>query len=662
MHTTLARVLAVEDRRWWLPLIGGLYLVSFAVLAWLAWQRSGVGVLVAGVALVATSLLLNRVLRCGRRGAVAQVFRWVVPAAMAVLGIVLLVLWRPGDATTEGWGFLGLTSLYLGVGQLLAAVRCRRRWHWVLGIVLVTACAALFVAGLVGFAEGAAGWPRWVLAAGVLLSPVALSLLSEGVLCVAPARGAPPARVGLMLTVIGAVVAVAGVWAMVAAAGIEFRYALIGALVLVVLIGAIASNTPVDVVIVAVVVALVWSVIPSGEDPTVTVQPGPGDRTLVALGDSYMSGEGARRYFAGTNHKGHNECRRAPTAYTPVAVSGGQDGVPEVLAFLACSGARTSHIGGSPQQPGEPVDGPPGGLNQLDQYDRLRPQLDVALVVVSIGGNDAHFGSIGRYCVAPGDCTEIAKQWLDGLADVSSTVYETYRQIRDRLGDTVPIVVVPYPIPLNENKCSWSLLTANEHRFLYGYTSELNRVLRRAAEDAGLFYLDPIVLSLGERELRICDGNNPADVGVNFFAMNSVRGLFEQSINPQNWFHNSFHPNEQGHEAMADTLVEWLRQNPDLTPRADPLADRGAPPIATVEQIMRDDQFRHCGNPNSGLPHCDGSANDWARAQLVDTGWRLLPWLLLIIIGIWAAWLWPIWLWRRHVSKAMEPPEPARRQ
>lgn len=106
-------------------------------------------------------------------------------------------------------------------------------------------------------------------------------------------QGVPPARVGLMLTVVGAAVAAAGVWAMVAAAGIEFRYTLIGALVLVVLIGAIASNTPVDVVIVAVVVALVWSVIPSGEDPTATVQPEPGDRTLVALGDSYMSGEGA---------------------------------------------------------------------------------------------------------------------------------------------------------------------------------------------------------------------------------------------------------------------------------------------------------------------------------------------------------------------------------
>lgn len=102
MHRTLTRMLAVEDRRWWLPLIGGLNLVSIAVLAWLAWQRSAVGVLVAGVALVVTSLLLNRILRCGRRGAVAKVFRWTVPAAMVVLGVVLLVMWRPGDATTEG--------------------------------------------------------------------------------------------------------------------------------------------------------------------------------------------------------------------------------------------------------------------------------------------------------------------------------------------------------------------------------------------------------------------------------------------------------------------------------------------------------------------------------------------------------------------------------
>jgi hypothetical protein len=36
---------------------------------------------------------------------------------------------------------------------------------------------------------------------------------------------------------------------------------------------------------------------------------------MVALGDSYISGEGARRYFRGTDEPRENLCHRAATAY-----------------------------------------------------------------------------------------------------------------------------------------------------------------------------------------------------------------------------------------------------------------------------------------------------------------------------------------------------------
>src|SRR5215212_278600 len=51
---------------------------------------------------------------------------------------------------------------------------------------------------------------------------------------------------------------------------------------------------------------------PAATDP---VDPNPGaDERIAALGDSYLSGEGARRFFRGTDAPRSNTCHRAPTA------------------------------------------------------------------------------------------------------------------------------------------------------------------------------------------------------------------------------------------------------------------------------------------------------------------------------------------------------------
>jgi hypothetical protein len=59
-------------------------------------------------------------------------------------------------------------------------------------------------------------------------------------------------------------------------------------------------------------------ILPSGGGPTPTPLPTltPGAK-IVALGDSFISGEGAvgSAYLPGTNVVGSNECRRAKTAY-----------------------------------------------------------------------------------------------------------------------------------------------------------------------------------------------------------------------------------------------------------------------------------------------------------------------------------------------------------
>lgn len=83
---------------------------------------------------------------------------------------------------------------------------------------------------------------------------------------------------------------------------------------------------------------------------------------IVALGDSYISGEGAPDFFAGTDQKGvdRNECRRASTAY-PALIADSAAGQPVFdeddramraitdltepgLDFYACSGAKLRDV------------------------------------------------------------------------------------------------------------------------------------------------------------------------------------------------------------------------------------------------------------------------------------------------------------------------------
>ena len=65
-----------------------------------------------------------------------------------------------------------------------------------------------------------------------------------------------------------------------------------------------------------------------------------GTGTIVALGDSYASGEGARLFFPGTDVTGGNNCRRSSNGY---AYRGAQ-ALGQRLVFLACSGALSDQI------------------------------------------------------------------------------------------------------------------------------------------------------------------------------------------------------------------------------------------------------------------------------------------------------------------------------
>ena len=440
-------------RRALVPL--GAYLLAFGLLSLGGARRTAPVVLVAAALLVVAAVLTQRLLREARRtGRPGPRTRLLVPLAIMAAGAGLVAYWALGGST-GGWGLAGVCALYLGAGQALAEVRARRdapRWR---GPAVSAACAALFAAGLLLCLGVSAPW-LLVAAVALLLAPVGLTLTSEDVL-----RRPPRAlRLGLAA---GPLAALAG-GLLLPVAGVPAAFTWPAVAALFVLVGAIASNTQADVLLIVTVIGLIWAATPRPAEPAGTIEPERGASALAALGDSYMSGEGARRFFEGTNDAGVNECRRSPTAYAHLVVLAG---AAEHLAFYACSGAVASHL--HRRGKWEPT--------QLAQLRSLldRSGADLDLVLVSIGGNDAGFATIGMACLAPGSCVERGQAWLTRLEEVGRRLRSAYAEIRRVVRDDVPVVAVPYPDPIRETPCGYSLLGEDEHRFLHRFVEQLSR-------------------------------------------------------------------------------------------------------------------------------------------------------------------------------------------
>ncbi|MEL6894268.1 MAG: hypothetical protein AAFP84_21935, partial [Actinomycetota bacterium] len=350
----------------------------------------------------------------------------------------------------------------------------------------------------------------------------------------------------------------------------------------------------------------------------------PGAATIVAFGDSYISGEGARSFFDGTDQKGdrRNECRRAPTAY-PALLAAAQGRAPgdrpgdgddvlrvdgldgSSLDFVACSGAKVRNIVDidpprDPDDPAErarnterraslPCDPPDDRLGAQypcgpDDVYGNRLQLDhvaadrsaTELVLVSIGGNDARFGEVVTGCLLPGSCADRREIWLDRVGALALDLQVGYERIREAFNpdatNDVPIVVMPYPMVLTESSCAGSPLDSSEHEFISEFTTVLNQQIEAAARRAGVhFFAEGIFAFAGH---RICESSSPA---VNLVALQPTSGDVLERMDPGSWPHNSMHPNESGHRLIAERLATWLndeaivdaeRANPDAAPDA----------------------------------------------------------------------------------------------
>jgi lysophospholipase L1-like esterase len=578
--------------------------------------------------------------------------------AVGALAVVIFVKWQ-GD----GFGLAGMILIYFGIGSLMVQWRHKEdeKHGTVWGFVLL---AAGLLIGLVGFAllgrlSGPAHAVPLLLVGVALLGllPPGISLLSERAIHrLSDNQETPdPWRLGGMF---------GGALLFVSAAGVAFVLAgsvwvVVAIVILGLLMVALASSTQADLVAVIAVLALM-GITPLAAAYPQGLNPGEHSKVLVALGDSYMSGEGASVYYTGTDDGGGNTCRRSPTAWAAMA---GQERPFDGLAFLACSGALTRNV--RSDQSSKPVPeaqtGEPG--TQLAQYRNLQAHshFTPALVVLGIGGNDAGFSTIGLMCVAPGDCSSKKGLWLDGLNQVEAMLRSTYAEVRAQFPLT-PVVVIPYPDPIANGKrqCDQVALSTNERQFITDFLHNLNARAKKAAADYGFYYLTAMQDSLATSHLQLCDPLNEGRPGLNFIGLRSVNGIAEQRFSPANWAHNSLHPNERGHAAMLRVFQNWLVDAGTLPANApgSPAKPSETPRSGTTGTQSQAVALAQppCDLLDISPAGCRPQGQAWVEQQvstlLVTKGWLGL----LLAASAWAASV-AFFGWRRlKAKKAMDQP------
>lgn len=283
-------------------------------------------------------------------------------------------------------------------------------------------------------------------------------------------------------------------------------------------------------------------------------------RNVLVLGDSYSSGEGAgdqdRPYF--TNQGQDDTCHRTKNQYAGWLFSA------EQVTVLACSGATSRNLFDAGQN---------GEKSQLAQLrlliaDGYRPDA----VFMSIGGNDIGFEEIVKSCAAEpfSVCTarlgpSAAQQETAALIKaVPQILKKSLKEVQQVFADTgvaamPPVLVLPYPQLFAKDYTTTELTCVGEPRFqafllsrAYETFDDLQRQLNSEVakgvelartEDGVPAHFVSEVMHAVPAQHSICS-TAPWFVTLTFggYAAGSPE---------------MFHPNVQGHQAMAARINSW---------------------------------------------------------------------------------------------------------
>lgn len=323
--------------------------------------------------------------------------------------------------------------------------------------------------------------------------------------------------------------------------------------------------------------------LPNGVDDVawdaVAFQPLPGKpaNQVVAMGDSYSSGEGVTpddswAYYRETDHDGNdkalrNACHRSSDAWSRLgklsdnpsqSIGSRSDAFDPSLDYhmTACQGARGHNLWvGDPGEYGEPAQ-----LDQgyLDQYTNL--------VTLSIGGNDARFTDILNNCVTyfpghvGGSCADMSldndgkpvSQTIPALltGTVIPDMEKTIRSVASAAPNAA-LLFMGYPQPVENAAPCTALFGGSSITWFRGIAGQLHDLQSQEVtklRDGGLNirFADPV---------PVFDGKGACGTAE---AIHAVVTRFSHGDAKQVVSQQSFHPNEYGSTLYAQVLERTL--------------------------------------------------------------------------------------------------------
>lgn len=184
----------------------------------------------------------------------------------------------------------------------------------------------------------------------------------------------------------------------------------------------------------------------------------------VALGDSYSSGVGSRVFYEESG-----ECKRSPYAYGPLVAAAKS----YTLSFEACAGAKTKEV----------------NEKQLGTLST-----STALVTITIGGNDAGFGTVMEECAVYyfwcGEAIEEADKYIKN--SLPAALETTYKDIRAK-ATTAQVIVLGYPKLFTKEgaTCGVNTLTSGNEKKINESAEKLDAVIKARAEALKFTFVNP---------------------------------------------------------------------------------------------------------------------------------------------------------------------------
>ena len=291
--------------------------------------------------------------------------------------------------------------------------------------------------------------------------------------------------------------------------------------------------------------------------------------SVLGMGDSYISGEGAHAYRFGTD-TADNKCHTSVLSYPIVSSNKYLPGAQTV----ACSGARIfdidaglwgdaslrgSYLG--QVQTKRPWDErreeqsqilnnfSPGYGNQILFAEKYQPRT----ILLSIGGNNIHFADIVSQCVSP-TSIDTCYYYREDRIELMQTIIDHYgdlvRLYRD-IVETSPgttVYVTGYPQVAKPGGSCGANVLLNETEVLFSsrLITYLNVTIKRAASDTGVVYVDNESALSG---YRLCEAPRRM-AAVNGFTVGRDSGVGALRMIGQ----ESYHPTAYGHSLLAKSI------------------------------------------------------------------------------------------------------------